>query len=239
MSVRSITKVLDLSQHAGTELLTLVVLADYSDDDGNSYPSVASMARKCRMKPRNMNYILHALQASGELKVLKNEGPRGTNRYRIMFANMVGNPLQRIAPLQSSAPLQCSAPTPAMQCAKPLHPIADEPSLNRQEPKKTRARHSPHDASAVVLLPEVDTQVLKDWEAVRKAKRVGVLTATVAKSLRSEAAKAGLPIQQAIEICCARGWAGFNASWDRGDGVGAARARSGAQGGEDVFAGAI
>lgn len=42
MSVRCISQVLDASGHAGTELLMLLVLADYSDDDGNSYSRSAS-----------------------------------------------------------------------------------------------------------------------------------------------------------------------------------------------------
>jgi hypothetical protein len=113
----------------------LMVLADYADDQGSAYPSVATLARKCRMQPRNANYILKALQDSGELVVLKNQGPRGTNRYRIMLAQLgVSRSLQAIAPLQSTAPLQPIASTPALHCAKPLHPIADEPSSKRQEP---------------------------------------------------------------------------------------------------------
>ena len=138
MSVRCISLVLEKSIHSGTELLMLVVLADYSDDNGNSYPGVASIARKCRMGPRNANYILKALQDSGELRVLKNEGPKGTNRYRIMLALLgVAKPLQSSAPLKGSAPLQHSSPTPATQFPKPLQPIADEPSLNRHEPSDT------------------------------------------------------------------------------------------------------
>ena len=139
MSVRCITQVWDKSAHTGTDLLMLLALADYSDDDGNSYPAVASLARKCRMKSRNANYVIKALQDSGELKVLKNEGPRGTNRYRIMLAQLgASKALQRVAPLQAIAPLQRIAPTPATQCAKPLQPIADEPSLNRQEPSTSK-----------------------------------------------------------------------------------------------------
>lgn len=138
MSVRCITQVFDKSAHAGTDLLMLIVLADYSDDEGNSYPAVASLARKCRMKQRNANYILKALQESGELRVLKNEGPRGTNRYRIMLASLGAKAMQPSAPLQRTAPLQHSAPAPATQCVKPLHPIADEPSFNHQEPSPSK-----------------------------------------------------------------------------------------------------
>jgi hypothetical protein len=141
MSVRCITKVLDSSRHAGTELLMLVVLADYSDDEGNSYPAVASLARKCRMSPRNGNYILSALQASGELRVLKNEGPRGTNRYRIMLDSLgppmqPASPLKRAAPLKASSPLKPASPTPEAGFPKPLKPASDEPSLNRQRTVK-------------------------------------------------------------------------------------------------------
>lgn len=150
MSVRCITQVLDLSQHAGTELLMLVVLADYSDDDGNSYPGVASLARKCRMSPRNANYILNALQASGELRVLKNEGPKGTNRYRLMLRALgESQPLKAAAPLKRTSPLKAAAPTPEAGFSKPLKPTSDEPSLNRQEEKKrTRVK------AALTSLPD-------------------------------------------------------------------------------------
>lgn len=135
MSVRAISQVLDKSAHGGTELLMLIILADYSDDEGNSYPSVSSLARKCRLKPRRANYILKALTDSGELRILKNEGPKGTNRYRLIFSAMGQvQPLHSSAPLHSAAPLHSSAGGGALQCAKPLHSSADEPSLNRQEP---------------------------------------------------------------------------------------------------------
>jgi hypothetical protein len=136
----------------------LVVLADYSDDQGNSYPGVASLARKCRMTSRNANYILNALQASGELRVLKNEGPKGTNRYRIVLAQLGGsNPLKPTSPLKDVSPLKpASLPpeadftpkfgvplkptssTPEVGFPKPLKPTSPEPSLNRHEPSDIR-----------------------------------------------------------------------------------------------------
>lgn len=130
------------SRHSSTELLMLLALADYSDDDGNAYPSVSSLARKCRMKPRNANYVLAALQESGELRVIRNAGPRGANRYRIVFSAMQG--VQELAGLQSVAGLQGIAATPAARCAPPLHPAADKPPANHQEssispePRRTR-----------------------------------------------------------------------------------------------------
>ncbi len=61
----------------------LLAIADFSDDDGKAYPSVPTLARKCRMVPRNVNHILAKLKASGELVVKQNEGPRGTNLFFI------------------------------------------------------------------------------------------------------------------------------------------------------------
>lgn len=148
MSVRTMARVWAESGHAGTGLLMMLAIADFADDEGNAYPAVTTLAAKCRMKPRNANYILASLQASGELEVRQNEGPRGTNRYRIVFEalrgvqGVAGVGMQPAAGVQGVAGLQSSAQTPAMECAKPLQPIADEPSENHQEPEERSARTS-------------------------------------------------------------------------------------------------
>ena len=160
MSVRCITRVLDSSRHAGTELLMLVVLADYSDDDGNSYPAVASLARKCRMTSRNAIYILNRLQASSELRVLKNEGPKGTNRYRIMLALLGEQPLKPTSPLKAASPLKPTSAPPEAGFRLPLKPASPEPSLNRHEPSK-RKRAS----TALTCLPDgfAISRRVRDW----------------------------------------------------------------------------
>ena len=111
MSVRTMARVWADSMHAGTELLMLLAIADFADDDGNAYPAVPTLAKKCRMSTRNANFILTALKVSGELEVRANEGPKGTNRYRIV-------PDSRTSPLKRT-----SAPTPA----KPLKPTSPSP----------------------------------------------------------------------------------------------------------------
>lgn len=131
MSVTTMARVWATSSHAGTELLMLLAIADFSDDDGRSYPAVATLAKKCRMKPRNCRYILRALEDSRELSVVPNAGPKGANLYRI---NLDALGLQHSAGVQSLAGLQRSAATPAKDCRKPLQRIAAEPSVNHQEP---------------------------------------------------------------------------------------------------------
>lgn len=138
MSVRTMAKVWEHSQHGGTDLLMLLAIADFADDQGNAYPSVPTLAEKCRMKPRNAQVILGSLRKSGELQVKPNEGPRGTNLYRI---TLVSQGVHSNAPLQSTAPLHSSAQRGAKECAEGVHSNAPEPSLNHQEPP-VRAKRS-------------------------------------------------------------------------------------------------
>lgn len=125
MSVRRMALVWEQSQHAGSNLLMLLAIADFADDDGRAYPAVASLAAKCRMKQRNANVILATLRQSGELAIRIGEGPRGTNLYHVL-------PLHSSAPLHPVAPLQRKVAPPAKECSKPLQRSADEPSVNHQ-----------------------------------------------------------------------------------------------------------
>jgi hypothetical protein len=121
-------------------LLMLLAIADFADDHGNAYPSVPTLATKCRMTPRNANHILSALRACGELEVRQNEGPKGCNRYRIRLG---GEPLKPASPLKRASPLKPASSTPEAGFPKPLKPASDKPSLNHQEPlgvRKTRAK---------------------------------------------------------------------------------------------------
>ena len=59
---------------------------------------------------------------------------------------------------------------------------------------------------------DVETQHWSDWLQTRKAKKLP-LTQTALDGIRREAEKAGLSLDQAIAVCCERGWAGFKASW--------------------------
>lgn len=62
MSVRTLSRVWDFSQHSGTHLLMMLAIADFADDDGRAYPAVPTLAKKCRMSSRNANLILAVLK---------------------------------------------------------------------------------------------------------------------------------------------------------------------------------
>ncbi|MDR7331994.1 helix-turn-helix domain-containing protein [Roseateles asaccharophilus] len=207
MSVTVMAQVWRGSRHAGTELLMLLALADFSDDDGNSYPAVSTLARKCRMQPRNANYILKALQASGELQVRPNEGPHGTNRYRIVL-----KALQSGAGVQSLAGVQPIAPTPAMECAKPLQRTADKPSMNHQEPSKAaRKRAATFDASAIQLPEWLPRSVWAEWVADRRERRKPISSRAAGQQLKrlAEYRDQGHDVARVIEHSIANGYQGL------------------------------
>lgn len=213
MSVRTMARVWELSQHRGNDLLMLLAIADFADDEGNAYPSVQTLANKCRMKARNTTAILTAIRKSGELEVRPNEGPRGTNRYRIVLP---GHPLQKPAGVQIRAGVQKHAATPAETCRKPLQNPADEPSVNHQEPSTTKreAKKTPRfDAIFFLASRDVPDQVASDWLALRRTKR-SEPTKTAIEGIEREAEKAGISLADALSMCCVRGWQSFKAEWD-------------------------
>ncbi len=216
MSIAVMTDVWRRSQHSGSHLLMMLALADFSDDGGNCYPAVSTLAAKCRMKPRNANVVLAALRDSGELQIKLNEGPKGTNRYRIVlsalgvvqgFAGVQANAgVQSAAGAASACTLQGNAVTPARACSKPLQRVADEPSLNRQEPSdRSPARPAGAKAPACPIDAIVDLYHSKLPELPRvrlmqggREKALRKLWAWVLSSSKADGSRRATTAEQAL-----------------------------------------
>jgi hypothetical protein len=54
--------------------------------------------------------------------------------------------------------------------------------------------------------------LFKDFLEVRKTKKAK-WTETALKGLQREAVKANMTLEQVMQMCCERGWAGFKAEW--------------------------
>jgi hypothetical protein len=83
MSIAVMTHVWNNSKQEGGALLLLLALADFSDDNGNSFPSVDTLARKTRLSERHVQRLLRKLKKENEIGILTNEGPFGCNLYNI------------------------------------------------------------------------------------------------------------------------------------------------------------
>lgn len=136
MSVTTMARVWATSSHAGTELLMLLAIADFSDDDGRAYPAVGTLAKKCRMTDRNARLILANLRNSKELIVRFGEGPKGANQY------LIADPLKGASPLKSSSALKPTSATPEAGFRNPLKPASANTSVNHQEPSEGKKRRS-------------------------------------------------------------------------------------------------
>jgi uncharacterized protein YdaU (DUF1376 family) len=86
---------------------------------------------------------------------------------------------------------------------KPLT-INQEPLTTNQKKKRT---------ATVVATPDgVSQEVFESFLVLRKAKNAPV-TLTAIQGIGKEARIAGLSLEEALAMCCARGWTGFKAKW--------------------------
>src|ERR1044072_8065424 len=84
---------------------------------------------------------------------------------------------------------------------------------NIEEEKPQAAPAAPkYSALDDLVARGVDLQTANDWLAVRKAKK-SPPTKTALDGVFRELTKAGMEIPSGIQLCCERGWAGFNPEW--------------------------
>lgn len=98
------------------------------------------------------------------------------------------------------------------------------PEERERESRGEEKKHTPaaRKRAAVSCPDDVSESVWTDYLAIRKAKRAP-MTGTALDGLRKEAGKAGLSLQDALRVCCAKGWQGFDASWIAGRAGGQSR----------------
>jgi hypothetical protein len=73
------------SQHKGSYLLTLLMIANHAHADGTgAWPSIATLAKETRLSERGVQYCIQKLKESGELEIIPDGGPKGVNGYRIV-----------------------------------------------------------------------------------------------------------------------------------------------------------
>jgi hypothetical protein len=81
MSIRIMSRVWALSTRRGGELLILLALADFANDEGESWPSIPTLARKARLTERQARRVLGNLEAVGEIRIQNSNGGRNTRNH--------------------------------------------------------------------------------------------------------------------------------------------------------------
>lgn len=213
MSIAVSTSVWRHSQLKGTSLLILLALADWSDDDGRSFPSVRTLARKARISERQAQKQLDLLRKAGELEVLLGMGPvtQGgrSNLYRILLESYPAE--EGVSP--GSPPVVRDRVSRATQRGvagdvEGVSPVTPNTSDIRQDTPNARASGVEQSAKP----PGVSDSVWRDFLAVLQ-KKGKVATPTYLDSIADEGKKAGQGLPAVIRIMAEKGWASFNASW--------------------------
>jgi len=84
MSIKLMTKVWENGPEDRTEAMVLLALADRANDDGSScFPSIAEVSQRSRLSRRGTQKVIRRLDDKGYLTVHENEGPGGTNNYKL------------------------------------------------------------------------------------------------------------------------------------------------------------
>lgn len=91
--------------------------------------------------------------------------------------------------------------------------ISSEQHKPKEKQKQKEKKIQKQEETEDTRLRAIPSQLLADFQNVRKAKRVGALTSTALDGIEREAEKAAMTLEEAIRYCCEAGWAGFDASW--------------------------
>jgi hypothetical protein len=129
------SRVWEIGPNDKSEILVLLAIADFCNDDGECWPSVSGLARKARMTERGIQKIIVRLIQRGWLHVTPNAGRKGCNLYRVLTPNHV-HPEQSSPRTREHVPPNRVPKTPEPRSPEPSIEPSIEPSHN------TRARKS-------------------------------------------------------------------------------------------------
>jgi hypothetical protein len=103
----------------------LLAIADYANDDGEAWPSIAGIMKKTTLSERGVQTNIRRLESAGWLQIETGKGRKGCNNYTIKTP-------QEMHPA-GDAPPHIEAETPHMSAETPA-PYAPEPSRTIIEP---------------------------------------------------------------------------------------------------------
>ena len=133
----------------GNDLLVMLALADWANEQGACWPSVPKLAEKARVAERTVRYIIRRLEERGYIQIEEQRGRNHTNQYLL---NLQVLQPKKVQPLQVSVPVKpASYDTQNLQVTtvKPAIAIAPnpsiEPSVKPSNKKSARATTIPAD----------------------------------------------------------------------------------------------
>lgn len=200
-----------------TAKAVLISLADNAKDTGQCWPAISTICeRTCFGKTAVIDAIAW-LEAAGALQANRQNG-RHTS-YSVTPQNYVKPERQTDrSGKQTGSPAGVEPDRLADNRTGRRSAPVREADTNRKEPSlKATVKATVMAPEVAVLLAGIPAELVTDFLKLRKAKHAP-LTVTAIKGICREAEKAGVTLEQALDTCCQRGWAGFKAEWVARDG---------------------
>lgn len=143
-----------------TELLVLLALADFSDDNGeNIYPSIATLAQKARLSDDQARRVVKTLVKLELIEIVEAGGWRhGRNRsnsYRILLENIEpGTRNLQVPPLRprgDSTRAGASTVLAPMQDDPSSDPLYKPPDKPKRRPPAQKKNYHPDEYADIIL----------------------------------------------------------------------------------------
>lgn len=173
------------------DLIVLLAIADFADDDGFCWPSTQRIAEKARMTRRGAQKVIRRLAENGHLKIEVGGGRGGSNRYHVTLIK--GEP-------ETANTVQGGA-NPETQRANP-----ETQRANSGSPKPSRTIKEPSDKIRATLCSVLSESVADDFIDHRKSKRAK-LTLRAAELIAAELRDLPEP-ESAVLRSIKNGWTG-------------------------------
>lgn len=193
-----------------TQKAVLVSLADQANDDGVCWPSVGTICERTCLSERAVRNALRALADGG---LIASTERAGRSTFYTIHPGTSCTPAPDAPLHQMPGRGALDAGEGGTTCRGGGHQMPpnrnrtiNEPSLNQKKALKS--------APAVPKPATVGDQVWSDFLSIRSAKK-SPLSGTALAGIEREAAKAGMRLEDALAMCCERGWQGFKAEWAR------------------------
>lgn len=202
---------------SGSELLAMLAMADWCNDQGGSlYPSMKAVGDKIRVGEKQARRIIHGFEEAGFLSVVGNAygGAPGTTRhYQLNVAKLkqLADQREQTTPTSVTPPLDV---TPPMQGRDPSHPASDTPptcgSLTTKEPPIEPPIKKVAVAPALFILPDwINESHWNAWHSGAKRKKATDEQKQLAVDKLDQWRQAGIDHAAALENAAIGGWQGL------------------------------
>jgi len=209
MSIRIMANVWENGPEDRSELLVLLALSDFANDEGECWPSMVGVAEKARMTERGAQKIVRRLEETGWLQVETGGGRGGKNKYRILASKPEQETPNEKRGIEEK---------PRTAEHKPRTGVQETPNGGSPEPSRTIKEPSVSIERVVLGVLEecASSEAVTSFIAYRRKSKGKALTETAAKRLANHLRAifdGGGDPSEALGMAEERGWLTVEPNW--------------------------